>query len=144
MKEVTVNRDQLIETLEDNFERHKRDYAEAKEGYQEQALAAVDQKFQKAKKQLEDNFELIRKKIRDLDPNDPEPIRDIITLIHTVSMSLAVPQNHSYDYEMAIQMAKMEVNETITLTQDEFQCLVMDDWEWRREFEATKMSYSQS
>jgi len=39
-------------------------------------------------------------------------------------------------------MAEWEVNDTVELTQSQFQCFVLDDWDWRHEFDVLNARYS--
>ena len=41
--------------------------------------------------------------------------------------------DHRKEYERAIRMAEMSVSETITLSQNEFDQYIMDEWIWKRE-----------
>ena len=90
---------------------------------------------------MADNFDLIKTKIERLNPED-ESIRDTVTLLNAMTFSLEVPKDHSKSYEIAIQMAEWEVNETIELTQSQFQCFVLDDWEWTVKFKHLNTVYT--
>lgn len=62
--------------------------------------------------------------------------------LSSVSFNLAVPKNHAKDYDQVIKMVEMSVDDTLKLRADEFACYVMDDWEWKPDFEATKSIYN--
>ena len=50
-------------------------------------------------------------------------------------------ENHEQDYQMAIEMAKMSVDDVIELSQAEFQQYVMDEWHWQHDFKHTTRAY---
>lgn len=141
MKKVTVKTSELLETLQKNMEQHIKDYQEAVNDYKAVARDKLAEHIEKAVARLEKSAGDIREKIDTFNPSDPDRVRDTVTILQSVQFTLPVPQDHRKDYEVAIQMCKWEVNETIELSQDEFQCFVLDDWTWKDDFLGTKMSY---
>lgn len=137
---VTVNRSNLIEKLYANREQHQKDYAEALAGYKEQATAAARKAMRRATVDLADAEKAILDKIARFDPEDP--VSDQVVLLQAVSFRLPVPQNHSRAYDVAIKMAEWEVADTIEITQSQFQCFVLDDWDWKRDFTHLNKTYS--
>tara|TARA_Y100000034_G_C6879619_1_gene402807 strand:+ start:22 stop:486 length:465 start_codon:yes stop_codon:yes gene_type:complete len=138
---VEVNREKLLETLRENKDKHIREYGEAVRGYKTLAQEKLAALLCVAFRCLADNFDLIKTKIERLNPED-ESIRDTVTLLNAMTFSLEVPKDHSKSYEIAIQMAEWEVNETIELTQSQFQCFVLDDWEWTVKFKHLNTVYT--
>ena len=43
-------------------------------------------------------------------------------------------ETHEDDYKAVIDMLKMSVDETVSITTDQFQRYVRDNWEWKRKF----------
>lgn len=139
---VQVDRVKLLKTLKANLEKHRKDYAEAVEGYKAQAFERLSKLSAKVGVEINESFDRIRKQIDRFDPNDTDAIRDTVVLIHTASFNLKVPQDHSRAYAVAIQQAEWDTREVVPLTQSQFQAFVMDDWEWQTEFQLTKNMYS--
>lgn len=136
---VTVRRDKLLATLKDNLERHKASYDSAVAGYKNTAKAELERHVVKSHKSIDDSAAMIVAKIDRFDPSDP--LSDTVTLLSGISFRLDVPRDHSKSYEVAIQMAEWEVGDTIELTQSQFQCFVLDDWDWKVDFENVTRSY---
>lgn len=141
-REVTVNRAKLLETLKANREKHIKEYTEAVAGYKEQATARLIYLKGKIVESVNENFVLIQKKIDTFDPEEPLP--DRITLTSVTSFDLQVPRSYERSYDIAIQMAEWEVSETITLKQSQFQCFVLDDWDWQADFKKLSATYGAS
>ena len=137
---VTVDRLKLLDTLKTNRETHQREYRESVAGYRQAAIKELERQLAKAVRLVQENGSIIRMKIEKFDPDDP--LDDLVTVISSISFNLEVPKDHTKSYDVAIEMATWEVSETIELTQSQFQCFVMDDWEWKREFEGLNKTYS--
>ena len=139
MRTVKVRKDELIEKLRSNREVHAADYKAACEGYAGQLIEKV-----KA---------ACRKTFIALDSREKELIGHIesqrfselgsytITISYGAEVELRKPEDHTYDYDVALKMAEMEVEDIIELNQAEFQQFVMDDWAWKEEFNLTNRSY---
>jgi len=52
------------------------------------------------------------------------------------------PQDHTKVYDTAIKMLHMHTGETVELTSDQVQTLVMDDWDWKGQFLLSNAAYS--
>lgn len=137
---VTVNRIKLLETLKANRDKHQSDYHDSLAGYKEQAKDALAKKVERARQSIDDNAEIISRKIDKFDPE--EPLANTVIVMQQISFQLEVPKDHTRSYDVAIQMAEWEVGETIELTQSQFQCFVMDDWDWKQKFEHLNKSYT--
>lgn len=139
---VTVKRLDLLEKLKSNRIKHEKDYLDAVSGYKAQAKERLEKLKTKILKAANDNFEVIALKIEQFNPNAENPLSNSISLINETHFTLEVPKSHTRSYDIAIQMAEWEVNDTIELTQAQFQSFVLDDWEWRAKFDLIKSTYS--
>lgn len=112
MKTVNVRKDKLLEALEENKQKHAFEFKRLREKY-----------LETLKKRLE----------------------AAISEIETGDMPiLEIPQkpiSHVNDYMQAIRMVSMSVDTTIELDNTDFARYVMDDWDWRHQFEMTKTVY---
>lgn len=125
-----VDRKDLLVILKLNRDAHLRDYREALEGYQTAALDWLTE--------LESLVGADIKRLKDIisTKNDVDLI--FTTTLHS---GLTVPQSYAKAYDMVIRMMELEINDTVKLTLEEFQCYVMDDWKWRDTFNQTVTAY---
>lgn len=123
MREVKVNRNELLVKVTANRAKHINEYEEAVAGYKEAAKESV----RKA-------MERLQQRIEELEEGE-------VIVLQAVHFNLAVPQNHSKDYDQVIEMLKMSVDDQLTIKADEFACYVMDDWAWKEEFQNVSMMY---
>ena len=117
---VTVKRDELLQTLKKNKEKHQKAYKEAVDGYKSQAKKRLEKLKESVLKSTEENFIKISRKIEEFDPSSEEPLTNTIYILSNTSFNLEVPRSYEKSYDIAIQMAEWEVNETIQLKQSEF------------------------
>lgn len=116
MKEVTIQKDEALKALKSNRKSHRKIFEEAVEGFKNRAEEA-----------LSDTLDRIQQ-----------------GKIEAVQVFLPRPVDHSKDYDREIRMLELSVDDTVTLSQQDFASFVMDDWAWRREFVTTNAAYSQT
>jgi len=114
MQQVKVEKYELIERLEDNRAHHREIFERAVEGYKR---AAIDQ--------LHDWLNGVEK--------GQLPI---------MISQLPVPEEHTDDYDTALEMLKMSVDQEVVISQSDFRCYVLDKWEWKRRFVGTNSAYT--
>jgi len=51
------------------------------------------------------------------------------------------PMNQTPEYDQAIRMLEMSVEDEVELTAGEFSQFVMDRWHWKQQFSATNSAY---
>ena len=54
---------------------------------------------------------------------------------------LPIPLDHSAEYDRALKMVEMSVDDILELTEQEFATLVMDDWGWKQQFLTSNSRY---
>lgn len=138
---VTVSRGKLLTTLKENLKKHVSEYNLAVAGYKEQAKERLVSLKTKILSSVEENFENISKRIEKFDPQSEDSMQDIVSLVNTTAFTLQVPKSYEKSYSVAIQMAEWEVSDTIELKQSQFQCFVLDDWDWKGGFERLSKTY---
>lgn len=116
MRTVKVKKTELIEKLTANRAAHRAQFEAALAGWEQAVLAELQQALDDARagKQYRTYF------------------------------ALPQPSDHTEDYDRALAMLTMEVEDTVTLTDVEFSELVMDNWRWKPDFLSTNASYSVS
>lgn len=127
IKEVKVNRQKLLETLEKNLGTHKAAYEDALSGYTDEKskkLAALNVATGTA-----------------VSDNSPEN-RKLVHQAYQAFSGLPRPTDHSESYELAIEIMKWETETEVTLSINDFQCYVRDRWNWKEQFRASVLNYA--
>lgn len=124
MRDVTVERVNLLEILRKNREVHIADYKEACAGYKNAALERIDEIAGEMKGYINRLKE------------------GQVVEIMAIRFGLDAPKSYEDVYDQAIRMMELEVADTVKLRSDEFACYVMDDWDWKDSFTTTTQSYS--
>jgi hypothetical protein len=104
----------LIEKLEQNREKHAEEYKEAVEEYWQAVRTELDEAETKY-----------------------EAREDMGYLIHMPKKC----EDHTPDYDRVLQMLGATVDAEVTLSGKDFAKYVLDDWEWKEDFNSTKGSY---
>lgn len=112
-KTVNVNRLKMIESIKAGLALHTATYNEAQADFQQYALIEAN-KF-----------------------------RDAIAAgdFRKTSINLVQPTSHIKDYEEAIEIFEMSVDENINIDLDAFKAYFKNEWNWSRGFESTAMMY---
>jgi hypothetical protein len=111
---MTFRRDFVLGKVKENREKHRAIFLEAVEGYRTKAIAFFEKQIETIK---------AGKKIQEV-------------------LRMPLPEDHTKDYDRAIQMLQNTVDEEIELDGREFGCYVMDDWEWTQSFYTSNTRYS--
>lgn len=114
MDEVRVNTAELVEILKKNREKHRAIFEEAIEGYRKRVIEHLDYALECAKSG-----------------------KKIIT--HLV---LVRPTDHTLDYDHAIGMLEMSVDDSVVIDYREYRQYVCDEWTWSSQFSSSSSSYS--
>lgn len=116
MKPVTVDKEQLLDTLRENRERHINSFEEVLEAYRNRAVEL-----------LEEHISRIRN-----------------GAVERVVVSLPPPQNYEEEYDRAIAMLEWSQDEKIELNAQDFDRYVRDEWDWKGDFNQTAATYMTS
>lgn len=114
MNTVKVSRVALKETLHKNREQHRDQFEKAWAAYRTAMIATLEKNLDSVKNgngKIEVNINLLR------------------------------PQDHTEDYDRALQMLEWELEDSVELTITDFTQLVQDDWGWKQQFTTTAASY---
>ena len=120
LKTVKVKRERLKTTLAENKEKHQREFEEAMTGYHARRESLASDLVNAAAAFAENP------KDRDLETN-------LQQAYHALSGQTR-PSNYSKEYQRAIQLADWEVADEIELSINDFNCYVLDEWDWTRGF----------
>jgi hypothetical protein len=112
--QVTVNTADVLRTIRENAEKHKQIVAEAREGYMKAAEKAL------------------AARLKDLRSGK----------LVSLTFQLAPPVDQSSVYRTVIRMLELHTKEDITLDSKQVRCLVMDEWDWKKQFLLSNSAYS--
>lgn len=114
MNIVAVKKEELLGYLRDNRILHMAIYNDALEGYREEAIKLLEKSLEDAK-------------------NGGEIV---------IQFKLNKPISYLKEYDKAILMMKMSVDDVITLSDQEFSQYIMDEWSWSNNFLMSNMQYT--
>jgi len=114
MRQVRIERVDLLEALKQNLTGHRHIFLEAQEGYRKMMMEELTRMLEEA---------AAGKQIRR-------------------QVTIPEPTDHSEDYESVILMLEMCVDKVIEITVEDFQQFVMDNWGWKRKWTDVTSSYT--
>lgn len=118
MQNITVNKADLIAKLRTNRDEHKAIYDEAVSVYKERFI-------REAEKFLMESLEYAKR---------GEPFKQMVWL--------PVPEEHTADFDRALEMLEWEVDDEVELSEYEFSQLVQNEWGWAKNFASNTTSYT--
>jgi hypothetical protein len=140
---VEVNRLQLLQTLQENKQKHVKDYQEALVGYKASLLQQIESAFESAKQTVQSRYEKMKSSAEALSSEDDIlKQNDYIIFVDRVCIEMKVPKSYEKEYEAAIDIAYWDVRDTLELTNAEFTCFVRDKWDWKSDFDTVTKMYS--
>lgn len=149
MNQVVVNRTDLLGKLVENKARHDALFKVAVEGYWKLAATKVAdkeetfyEKVAKLRKEASVQFKSVAEMVEKRQPLPASIYVPSVSL--DGSLGLAYPENHSREYDRAIEMMKMSVHAEVTLTVAEFDAYVMNEWTWKAAFLGSTSAYISS
>ena len=116
MRDVKMNKTELLNIVRENKEKHVREYNEAVEDYKKAAV-----------KLAEANLELAQS-------------GDIAKISKIKAMPTA-PVSYEDSYTRAIRMLELSVEDVIEIEEHIFNQLVLDEWQWKNMFVASASMY---
>ena len=116
MHAVKINRNELLEIVKTNKEKHVKEYEESVEDYKAAAIKVAQANLKLAKS-------------GDLDS------------IAKIKGMPQKPTSYETNYNRAIRMLELSVEAVIEVEEDVFNQLVLDEWAWKHNFVASASLY---
>jgi hypothetical protein len=116
MRDHKVNRQVLLEKLNENLVKHKADYLEAFEGFKEKAAKAVKE---------------LAKRVNSAQPHESVDL----------SLGLIPPRSYEKQYEEVIFCFTLDTQDEVVLDSGEMARFMMDKWDWKDSFNLTNSLY---
>jgi hypothetical protein len=113
VERITVDKNDLLEKMRGNRERHRVIFLEALDGYRQRAIEQLDGQ------------------LKDL-RNGKTP---------QIYISIDRPVDHTRDYDRVIAMLEMHKGSEFTLSETDFSQYALDDWNWKRQWAASNSGY---
>ncbi len=113
MDSVRVNKAELLAKVKHNRDDHRGLFLKAQEGFRARAIEELDDMLKAAQTKNE--------------------VR--------LYVGLTPPQDHTVEYDRAIQMLEMSMDETVEIDATAFAQLVRNEWSWFRQATDTNMTY---
>lgn len=113
MNTVRVKRTEVLEKLTVNRASHRTVFEQAIEGYHRAVVEHLENALADAKAGKQ----------------------------YSTSIYLPQPQDHTRDYDRAIAMLEMSLDDELELSSVEFAQFVLDDWGWKGDFISTSNNY---
>lgn len=123
---VRLDKLQLIAKLKANLETHKREYADARLGWEKAVIAMMRKNLA-----LAEEGKAFRLHV-ELDGDgdfDDKPVK---------------PADHSDDYTAVIEQLEASLDSIVVISQTEFQRYYRDEWTWKEQHRSAMSSYSSS
>jgi len=124
----TIPKDELLQVIRDNREKHIEDYEDAVLGWLSKTTMALNNRasvFEDALRLCQDG-----KKV------------DIQSMkVDRGLERLKKPTSYLLDYDRAIKMIELHVEDYIEIDDKEFSILVLDEWGWKSEFYEFNRAY---
>jgi hypothetical protein len=114
MEQLLLDKEELLDILRLNRDKHREVFTEALASYKKVLLADAEAKVKA----------LQRGKIPDL------------------QIRFTRPEDHTRDYDRVIRMVQMHQDEYYGMTEQDFAQYVEDDWHWKRQWAVTASSYA--
>lgn len=127
MRDVTVNRKELLDKIEQNKSEHAKNYR------------IVESQFKTDLAGFLGSLEGLA--IHMAEQLQRGTVPDVKQGVYALDWPIR-PQEHSKDYDKALTMIGMSVDDQIKLTDRQFTQLVLDEWDWKDDFNSTMLHYS--
>lgn len=118
MKQVRVKKEELLSILKKNKAEHREIFLKAQEKFREVAIKELDRMLKAA---------------RDSQPFVLERVARLVQ-----------PKDFTAEYDRAIKMLEMSVDDNVEITAQEFQNFVQDIWHWSRDWALSNSGYVKS
>ena len=117
MNAVNINRLELLDIVKKNRELHIAEFQEAIVGYKEKVVEVAKNNLRLAK------------------------TGDLAKIAAGTRSLPTAPISYENEYTKAIRMLEMSVDEIISVEEDVFNQIVLDEWSWKRSFMAATAMY---
>lgn len=143
---ISIEKDRLIEVLQENRDKHITEYEQAVKDYHVIAEYAMKQMAKEARK-VASEYTKRAKNIAQSADIDEWDVSTIAMSYYPLS-GIQKPVSHESDYSDALEMLEFHTitdesdQNTIQLSQGDFKTFVQDNWSWKIEWDNTTKLYA--
>jgi len=113
MKNVRIKKSELLLILTENRLKHVKEYQESLKEFKAAATKTLT-----------------------------EALEELKTKAKGIGIHIPAPESYEKEYDKALRMLELSVDEIITLEEHEFNSLVQDEWSWKTDFLNNKTIYN--
>lgn len=114
MQNIRLPKDEILNRIKENRTEHVEIVEEARQNYKQQMVEKLQEKI-----------------------NDVEAGKDVS---HHIDLPKVV--DHTEDYDRAIEMIEMSVEDTLIMSTEDYARYVNDDWDWKHQFRMSNAGYT--
>lgn len=114
MEAVVLNKTDVLTALRENRAKHEEVHLAAVEGW---------------RKEAEEQLVLTLETLKGGTDSD-------------VLVNLQMPKSHLGDYDRAIQMLEMDINDTVKFEEHEFERYILDNWDWKQQWSRSSRHFA--
>lgn len=149
---IDVNKEKLLDVISQNKKIHDDIHNEALEKYQEELESFVERKGEFVSRAVEDLLERFDESCAKF-KKEKESASPEYTISFGFSNYLQIteenpdipvpepPKSYSSEYDKAMKKIQMSIHDTIRLEERDFNSLVLNEWNWKGDFESTNVNY---
>ena len=141
-RSVEVDREELLQILIENKEKHVKEFNEAMSVYKETLARKVEGSYIQAQVKLKKRFDALNKELEEWTDEEIQEQSDQILFLSSIMIDMPVPRSYADEYDVAIDIARWDTNDTLKLSATEFACFVRDQWDWTNNFKAISALYN--
>lgn len=143
LNSVKINKESLLSIIQDNKKKHDEIYEEACVNFQKEKENYTLKVRESLEKSIEDLWSRFNKAVDEYNPNSHEyfSFNHQLTFKPNYPSFPSEPVSYEKEYNKAIRKVELEVSDTIALSPKEFESLVLNEWEWREQFETCNTKY---
>lgn len=108
----------------------------------EDLLKRLEANRAKHRETFEHAIGIYKEKMTELLENLIERAKDGKVIPQKALYDLPMPEDHTNDYDVAIEMLSLDVRKKFLLSERDFRRFVMDQWEWQQSFASNTVAYT--
>lgn len=138
LSNIRVSKVDLLRILKENLDAHNEVYNASYQAYLEAKRAEIEEGISSLSR-LE---ALLKGKLEKLE-EDGVNSQDIVATTDKLRFLRSIkPVSHEKDYTTAIKKIELSVDDEFTLTDNEFDAYILNEWEWKSSFIANATTYA--
>lgn len=136
LNNITIKKEDLLRILKENLEAHNEVFNASTQAYFEALRDELEKKVQTAK-DLVKHYQAKVENVTSVNPAEyPAKFSKLM------SISSVKPVSYEASYKTALRKIELSVEDTFTLSEQDFDRYVLNDWEWKAQFVSNASFYN--